>query len=331
MTTGRLKTFFLGTPDFALHALQKTAEHTELLGVVTQPDRPRGRGQNIIPCPVRDWAAKNQYKTWAPASLKKQSTELQKFEADVLALPRPDVLVVVAYGNLLPQKILDWPRLGAVNIHASLLPRWRGAAPIQRALESGDARTGVSLQKIVLELDAGDVLYESSMDLPQNMQAAELSERLSLMGAELLPQFFKDTLQNGAIPNGKKQNSAEVTLAAKISKEEGFWRPSWSAQELHNKVRAFSVWPGVKAALKENPTSNDYLKIVQTQMPLQQVGTGGASAGTLLLKEGNVFLATGSPVSLLKITKLQAPGKGVVDAAAFLAGLRVDKLNLYSI
>lgn len=245
-----MKTVFFGTPDFALSSAKACFENSELLAVVTQPDRPRGRGQKLQPCEVKAWAQEKKLPSFSPSSLrnnKLEGEELAELEAfwSFIEAQKPDLFVVTAYGNIIPEDVLTFPAHGSINLHGSLLPRWRGAAPIQRALEQGDAESGVCIQKMVYELDAGDVLLESKMALSLEDDALSLSAALKTAGGKLLEDFLK-------APNfdGRAQNPDQVTYARKIDKSEGFWSPSWSSIKTHNTARAFVAWPGVTAQLQ---------------------------------------------------------------------------------
>lgn len=310
-----MKTVFFGTPDFALSSLRACRENSQLVAVVTQPDRPRGRGQKLSPCPVKALALEWNLPVFSPASLRKPSAELDAFET-LLTQESPDLFVVTAYGNLLPQKVLDLPKLGCINLHASLLPRWRGAAPIQRAIEARDTRTGVCLQKMVMELDAGDVLSEVETSVGSDESAVVLSDRLSALGGGLLVKFLKNPVWAG-----KAQNASEISYAAKILKEEGVWKSSWSALETHAKVRAFAAWPQIKAPLRGASTE---VKLLETAL-FARANLEGAtvSPGTLILKAGKVLLETGVRPSehLLELIKIQVPGKGPVRAWDYFQNL----------
>lgn len=228
---------------------------------------------------------------------------------------RPDFLLVTAYGNILPQEFLDWAAIGPINVHASLLPRWRGAAPIQRALEAGDEYTGVCLQKMVFELDAGDVLAEATLKIESHLDAEALTHILSKMGGELLEKFLRSF--EGSALMGRPQDPSLVTTAKKIEKSEGFYSPDWTASELLNRVRAFSVWPGVKADFE-----GQIVKICSLHMAPAELGHASkdALAGSLIDKNGRVLLVaygdirTREPV-FLEITKIQFPGKPPQTAA----------------
>jgi methionyl-tRNA formyltransferase len=310
-----MKTVFFGTPDFALTSLEACHSHSEVVAVVTQPDRPRGRGQKLSPCPVKARALELGFPVFSPASLRKPSEELSALR-EFISSTRPDLFVVTAYGNLVPENLLEAAPLGSINVHASLLPRWRGAAPIQRCLESGDLETGVCLQKMVMELDAGDVLAELRCPIASNDSAISLSARLSQMGGTLLSEFLKAPQWSG-----RAQDTSLVTYAAKIRKEEGHWSPSWSAGETHAKVRAFAAWPQVKARLSAGSVE---LKLLETSLFARaKLKNPPQAASNLVLEEGHVYLETGvrSSEHVLEILTIQAPGKGPVRAWDYFQNL----------
>lgn len=333
MQQKKLSSVFFGTPEFALPSLEAALKTTNVLAVVTQPDRPRGRGQQLSPCPIKARALKEGLRVFSPPSLRKDSAELREFEEWIAQHAaegeRPDFLFVTAYGNILPQKFLDWPKIGPINVHASLLPRWRGAAPIQRCLEMGDSQTGVSLQKMVFELDAGDVLAEENISLDSKIAAAELTEKLSALGGTLLERFVRSQNENSAL-SGRSQalDSEKITFAAKITKEEGFWSPDWTATTLHNKVRAFSVWPGVKARLGEN-----IIKIAITELSPDLAVPTKLAVGELKMHENKVILGCYSDVrasepNYIVLSEVQLPSKPVGRALDVLRNLLQAKTQL---
>lgn len=235
----KIKVCFLGTPEFAVTSLKALLddEHYEVVGVVTQPDRPAGRKLQLTPSPVKLLALSRGLKVLSPESLKQNQLMIEAIQTW-----KAEVAVVVAFGQILTEDFMKSFNFGAVNVHGSILPRWRGAAPIQRALEAGDSESGVTLQKMVKKLDAGDILGIRRCDLPQNMNAQELHDQLAVMGADLLRVELMDYLRGNLA--GLPQDEAQVTVAKKIEKSES--EISWqkSAKEIHNKVRAFVMGPG---------------------------------------------------------------------------------------
>jgi methionyl-tRNA formyltransferase len=234
----KVRVVFLGTPEFAVVALKTLLadEHYEVVGVVTQPDRPAGRKLQLTPSSVKTLAMAQGLTVISPEKINQELIlqEIQKWNAEVA--------VVVAYGQILPQKFLDLFPFGAVNVHGSLLPRWRGAAPIQRALEAGDEETGVALQKIVRELDAGDVIGSRKVKLSLETTALELHDQLAQLGADLLHVELMDYLRGHLAPH--PQDPAGITYAKKIEKSECELNWSESALKIHNKARGLLMGPG---------------------------------------------------------------------------------------
>jgi len=313
---------FFGTPDFALPSLQTTLLNTRVLGCVTQPDRPRGRGQKLSPCPVKTLAMENKVSCFSPPSLRKRPTDgelaksFDEFFEWKKQLEKPDFLIVTAYGNILPQEILDWPKFGALNVHASLLPKWRGAAPIQRSIEAGDQLTGVSLQKMIFELDAGDVLLEKTLKLKPQDTAQTLSNTLSTLGGTLLNEFFDRF--DGAVLKGAPQNSANVSFAKKIDKFEGYYSPTWTDFEFDRRVKAFLLWPSVKVKFLDQQVKILETKIVEG---LEIHSPGSKNCGDLTILNNSVFLTTRnhfrpSELGFVEILKVQFAGKAPMPAFA---------------
>jgi len=306
----KLRVVFFGTPEFAVPSLLASAKIFELVGVVTQPDRPRGRGHKVLPCEVKAEAQKLGLPAFSPESLRKDSEELTRFK-NFLSETKVDLFVVLAYGNLLPDWVLQSPRLGAVNLHGSLLPRWRGAAPIQRALEAGDNSTGVSLQKMVQKLDAGDVLLERRVLIGATENAEELSQKLSALSAEVLTEYFTKIFEKSL--EGVAQDESLVTYAAKITKEEALWSPTWGALETHNRVRGFYLWPQVKATLASGET------IAITKTGLNATYRGAPLApGEMVLSDGRVYLGTAradaTTEPLLELIEIKPANRGSISA-----------------
>jgi methionyl-tRNA formyltransferase len=240
--SGPLRIVFAGTPEFALPSLRAAARSGEIVAVYTQPDRPAGRGRQLAPSPVKQ-AALN--KGWPV----RQPTTLKTVEArQALAALEPDLLIVVAYGLILPPKILAIPRHGCWNVHASLLPRWRGAAPIQRAIEAGDAQTGVCLMQMAEGLDTGAVLLSLTTPIDADDTAGSLHNRLAELGAEVLSDGLT-LLRVGMRPVARAQADVGVTYARKLEKSEAKLDWNQPAIALERKVRAFSPWPVAEAVV----------------------------------------------------------------------------------
>src|SRR5690606_9079055 len=232
----KLRLAFMGTPVFAVTSLAALAEAGhEIACVYSQPPKPAGRGHREQPSPVHRFAAERGWLVRTPKSLR-DAAEQEAFAALEL-----DVAVVVAYGLILPRPILQAPRLGCVNVHASLLPRWRGAAPIQRALMAGDQETGVCLQIMVRKLDAGPILGSRKIPLTEDMNAIDLYERCKVLGADLIAVDLMDYLRGNLSPT--PQDESQVTYAPKISKEEAEIHWEWDAERIHNLVRGLALGP----------------------------------------------------------------------------------------
>jgi methionyl-tRNA formyltransferase len=237
-----LRIVFAGTPGFAVPCLRAAAERGEVVAVYTQPDRPAGRGRQLAPSPVKVEALARGLPVFQPENFK--SAEAR----EALRALQPDLIVVVAYGLILPQSVLDIPRLGCWNVHASLLPRWRGAAPIQRAIEAGDTETGVCLMQMEKGLDTGPVLLSLATPISPEDTGGSLHDRLAALGAEVLADGLK-LVRAGMRPVPQPQPAEGVTYAHKLDKAEA--RLDWSlpAEVLANRVRAFDPWPVAEAEL----------------------------------------------------------------------------------
>lgn len=315
---GKPKIIFWGSPEFSLQALEMCKTHGELLGVVTQPDKERGRGHELLPTPVKAWVLKEGLPVFSPKSLRKPSEESEKL-LKFLEKTKADFFVVVAYGNLLPDSVLAMPLKAPVNIHASLLPRWRGAAPIQRALEAGDVETGVSLQRMVKELDAGDVYLEKKYLIQDEDNAKSLFEKLAVLGAELIADFLQ---KDFTAISPQKQDEKKITLAAKIDKKEALWNVAWSATKLHNTVRGFFAWPVVKICF-EKASEKIEVKILKTKIVK-------ANESSLWGVKDNFAYIRGSDAVLIQIISAQIPGKGPQDGAQIFARLQKEGFQICS-
>ena len=303
--TKKLRAVFMGTPDFAVPALEALSEACEVVGVYCQPDRPVGRGLELKPPPVKSKAQQLGIAVFQPEKLSLPG------EFEKLAALKPDVIAVVAFGQILRQNVLDLPRLGCVNVHSSLLPRWRGAAPIQWAILAGDAETGVSTQKMVFKLDAGDVLMCDRTAISANETAQTLHDRLSQMGAGLLVRTIEG-LASGSL-KGEPQDEAEVTLASKLTKEMEKLDSTKSLRELDCQVRALTPWPGTSVCLAP---SGERLKIKRVQ-PRAEVTS---RPGKLFEAGGRLFL--GASDGCLELLEVQPDGKRALSASEFLNGAR---------
>jgi len=302
---------FAGTPEFAVPALTALlAADVEITLVLTQPDRPAGRGRKIAPSPIKRQAQARGLTLRQPATLKHASDA-----ADWGAVP--DVLVVVAYGMLLPAWTLEWPRRGAVNVHASLLPRWRGAAPIQHAILSGEARTGVSIMKMELGLDTGPVYAQSALEIGPQETAGQLHDRLALLGATLLTETLPNVLQGSvaAIP----QDGDAATYAPKLSKADAVldWREP--AVTLVRRVRAFNPWPVCETSTSDGRRLRVWEAVA--------VSGGGAPVGSIIAaSKRGIDVVTGEGV--LRILALQPASGKIMTAEAYLNAHGLEGVSL---
>jgi methionyl-tRNA formyltransferase len=297
-----MRIVFAGTPEFAVPSLRAAARKAEIVAVYTQPDRPAGRGRGVQPSPVKLAALEQGFPVLQPQTLK---SELSR---DALRALKPDLIVVVAYGLLLPQAVLDIPVYGCWNVHASLLPRWRGAAPIQRAIEAGDTGTGVCLMQMEKGLDTGPVLLEQRTPIGADETAGQLHDRLAELGAQTLGDGL-GLLRAGMKPVAKPQPATGATYAHKLEKAEA--RLDWSqpAQALERKVRAFNPWP-----IAEAPLSGERVRIHAAEVV---DGAPGAAPGSVLqASRAGIDVACGA--GALRITRLQREGGRVLAAADYL-------------
>ncbi len=303
---------FAGTPDFSVPALDALlASGHQVTAVYTQPDRPAGRGRKLTPSPVKARALEHDLPVYQPVSLK-DAQEQQR-----LADLAPDVMVVVAYGLLLPPAVLAIPRLGCVNIHASLLPRWRGAAPIQRAILAGDQESGVTLMQMEKGLDTGPMLATVRCPIADDDTAQTLHDRLATLGAEALVPTLERLDRGDIVPQPQDDNQA--CYAAKLDKAEAVLDWQRPAIELERQVRAFNPWPVAQTGFK-----GEVMRVWQARR-LDE--THSAPPGTVLRAgKAGIDVAAGSGV--LRLLQVQLPGKRPMDAAAFVNARAVDGVVL---
>ena len=298
-----MRLIFMGSPAFSVPVLEAlVAAGHEIVAVYTQPPRPAGRGKKQRPCPVHARALALTLDVRHPASLKEAEEQAAFSEL------RADAAVVVAYGLLLPQELLDAPAHGCLNIHASLLPRWRGAAPIHRAIMAGDRETGICIMQMEAGLDTGPVLYQETISIAPDETTAALHERLSDLGARSIVQSLKGLSQLQARP----QSSVGICYAQKIDKSEAQIDWSLPAEILDRQIRGLSPFPGAWAMLRGERVKFLGSALISCEQPL-------ASAGTVL--DDDLGIACGS--GALRITRLQRAGKSAQSSAEFLRGTPV--------
>ena len=306
-----MQLIFMGSPDFAVPSLKRLADRHEVLAVYTQPPRPAGRGMAERPTPVAEVARARGLPVYWPDSLRDPDIQAQ------LAAARPQVIIVVAYGLILPQPVLDLPPLGCINAHASLLPRWRGAAPIQRALEAGDEETGICAMQMEAGLDTGPVLDCQRLPIPAGMTAGQLHDRLAEMAADCLEGLLA-RLDAGERPARRPQAGDGILYAGKISNAESALRLDQPAAVLARKINAFDPvpgsWFGLVGGGRLKLAGPAFARVVPLDAePLPP----GHFIG--LDKEGNMLISCGG-ASWLCVRQLQPPGKKPMSAQAFLNG-----------
>ncbi|MBQ9442436.1 MAG: methionyl-tRNA formyltransferase [Selenomonadaceae bacterium] len=298
----KLRIIFMGTPEFAVPSLKKLCEVHEVVCVVTQPDRPKGRGQKLLPPPVKVFAEEKNIPILQPIKVKNPEVvaELKKFQADLI--------VVVAFGQILSQEILDLPKFGCINVHASLLPRYRGAAPIEWALINGEKITGVTTMQMNAGLDTGDMLLKSEVKIPDEMILPELQEKLMTTGAELLIKTL-EKLQRGELQPIKQDDSLS-NYAPMLKKETGSIDWNKSAREIHNLVRG--LYGGAYAFM-----NGQKIKIWRTKIHNENSKT---LPGKINFLDKKILIGTGQ--GSLEILEMQAPNGKKVDAEIICAGFK---------
>jgi len=301
-----MRIVFMGTPDFAVTALEQLAAHHDVVAVYTQPPRPAGRGQHERPSPVQEYAAREGIAVRSPTSLKKSE------EQAAFAALNADAAVVAAYGLILPQAILDAPRLGCINIHASLLPRWRGAAPIQRAIMSGDTVTGVTIMQMDAGLDTGAMLLRQDVVITDSTTAGALHDTLASVGGKLVLEALNGLARGSlkAVPQPKDG----VTMAAKIDKAEAHIDFNRPARDVVRHIHGLSPFPGAWFA-----HGAERLKVLGVE-----IASGQGAAGTVL----DDRLAIACKDGAVRLLSIQRAGKGPMAAQDFLRGYALPKGTL---
>jgi len=292
----------MGTPEFALGTLQGLIDAgCDLVGVYTQPDRPKGRGKQLAAPPIKELALKYDIPVYQPTKLRAPDAVAELEEI------APDLIVVVAYGQILPQSVLDIPRYGCINVHASLLPKYRGAAPINKVIIDGETETGITTMNMDAGLDTGDMLVRRSLAIGENETAGELHDRLALLGRETMEETLKQLCAGTLAP--EKQDDDLTCYAPMMKKEDGRLDWSRSATELHNQVRGLDPWPGAYTSL-----NGELLKLAATR-----VAAGQGEPGCVVAADADgVQIACGEGVLL--IGQLQLAGRKRLNAADFLRG-----------
>lgn len=299
-----LRTVYLGTPQFAVPTLEAmVAAGHEVLSVYTQPDRPKGRGQELAMSPVKQAALRLGLPVEQPEQIRREAS------VEVLRALAPDVMVIVGYGQLIPQHIIDIPRFGIINVHGSLLPKYRGAGPIQWAIANGETITGVTTMRIDAGLDTGAMLLKAETAIDKAENAIELGERLSKLGAELLIETLRDPGMAGT-----PQDNSQATHAPILAKQDGAIDWNWPAKLIHDRTRGFYPWPGSSTVFRDQT-----LRIWKTQVCEEMTDV---EPGRVLGAKGPLKVACGQGM-MLELLEVQQEGRKRVSATDFRNGLRI--------
>ncbi len=302
----RPRLVFAGTPDFAVPGLHACIEGGDVVAVYTQPDRPAGRGRRLTASPVKQAAVAAGIPVEQPVSLKSAQAQAR------LRALAPDLMVVIAYGLILPRKLLAIPRLGCWNVHASLLPRWRGAAPIQRAILAGDTETGVCLMQMDAGLDTGPVLLSASTSIAADDTGGSVHDRLAQMGARVLADGLRRII-DGEVLQATPQPEAGATYAGKLDKAEAMLDFSRPAIELGRKVRAFDPWP-----VAEADVAGERVRVWGAESRDAGTGAGDSRKPGEIVAAGRHGIDVACGEGVLRILKLQRAGGRVIDAADYV-------------
>ena len=304
-----MRVVFLGTPQFAVPTLESLlSEGHTISAVLTQPDRRKGRGQEVAQSPVKQAALAHGLSLFQPERIRRPEN------VELLQQINPDAMVVVGYGQIIPQSIIDIPRHGILNVHASLLPRYRGAAPIQWAIANGETVTGVTIMRIDAGLDTGEMLLQEPTPIGPDETAPELGARLAVSGAALLVRALED-IEGGRIV-AVKQNDAEASLAPILKKEFGLVDWSQSASQIYNRLRGFTPWPGIHTFFRGQPLQITSARVAGSIVELP--------AAALHPDRKRLFVGCGQR-SALELIEVQLPGKKRMPADAFLNGYHLTE------
>ena len=299
---------FMGTPDFAVPCLDKLHQNYNVTAVITQPDRPKGRGQHLAKSPVKVYAEEHNLPVYQPEKIK--TAEF----TEKLRQMQPDLIIVVAFGQILSQEILDIPKFGCINVHASLLPRWRGAAPIHWSIIGGDTETGVTTMYMDAGLDTGDMILKAKTVITPEMTTAQLHDALMMQGADLLIETIQ-SIENGTVSREKQDDS--LSCYAKMLNNDNC-RIDWkkSAQEVHNLVRGLNSWPIAYTTLNGKKFKIWQTKIIDTD-------TTGKTPGQIIdLTKKGIIVATGN--GTIELLQIQPPNKAKMPASSYINGHRQE-------
>lgn len=302
-----MKLIFMGTPALAVPFLERLHNEHEIVAIVTQPDKPAGRGRNLQAPPPKSWAIEYSIPVFQPERARNETfiEELKTFEADAIA--------VVAYGQILPRAILEMPRLGCLNAHFSLLPRWRGAAPVQHALICGDTKTGVTIQHMAEKLDAGDVVTQIEYSILPEETTGDLWQKLTPIGAEALSQALRQ-LENGTARR-LPQDETQITLAPQLKREDGLLHWNEAARDLANRVRGTNTWPGAWTTF-----NGAILKVGRAEV---EENLSGAAGKVVAIEARGIVVGTGEKA--LRLLEVQGEGRPKMSAADWARGVRLER------
>jgi methionyl-tRNA formyltransferase len=300
-----MRVVFLGTPEFAVPSLAALAKHHQVAAVYTQPDRPKGRGNQLTESPVKIAAKLLKIEVFQPERIRR----VENFEP--LKAWAAEIMVVVGYGQIIPQNIIDLPRFGILNVHASLLPKYRGAAPIQWAIANGETHTGVTIMQIDAGLDTGDMLLKAALSIGPMENAPALGSRLAPLGADLLLEAMQQIEAGAARP--EKQKNDEATLAPILKKEDGLIDWSRSAAQIYNRWRGFNPWPGAFTFFRGQQLSITGMRPAEHELDVP---------GRTFVKDRRLHVGCGNG-STLELLEVQLAGKTRLSADAFLNGYQL--------
>ncbi|MGI5851316.1 MAG: methionyl-tRNA formyltransferase [Clostridiales bacterium] len=308
-----MRIIFMGTPDFSVPSLETiAAEGYELIGVVTQPDRPRGRGKRLLPSPVKKWAIEKGIDIYQPVKARDE-----EFITQIKRLA-PDLIVTAAYGQILPKNILDIPPLGCINVHASLLPKYRGASPIQQAIMDGESKTGITIMYMDEGMDTGDIILQMETLIHPDENAGDLHDRLAALGAKALSESLE--LFTVGKPEGIPQIQEDATYCQKIDKDMGRINWDMDIDRIRNNVRALTPWPGAYTYI-----GSMRLKVWEAGQ-VEYSDLKDITPGQIVYADEEHGLVISGSDGLIRLSKVQAPGKRAMDDVEFLRGNRL-KVN----
>ncbi len=310
-----MKIIFMGTPDFSVPSLKTIfSEEYELIGVVTQPDRPRGRGKRLLPSPRKKWALEKGINIYQPLRARDE-----EFITQIEDLA-PDLIVTAAYGQILPKKILDIPPLGCINVHASLLPKYRGASPIQQAILDGETKTGITIMYMDEGMDTGDIILQKETPIHPDENSGDLHDRLADLGAKALRESLK--LFTVEKPVGIPQAHEDATYCQKIDKAMGRINWGMNIDRIRNHIRALTPWPGAYTYI-----GSMRLKVWEAYQ-VEYCNLKNISSGQIVYADEQHGLVVSGSDGLIRLSKVQAPGKRVMEDVEFLRGNRI-KVNTF--